>query len=156
MEPNLHIVDLDIRGGNLSKTCFSNQLSADSLSFFRIDEQVDGDRTVVRRVSTLLGGALYFESLGGQERRLRRGEDLDFEWTQGEIRTLELRNDSIHVTFHGTVKGMTLGTEEYRYSIMPTFLEWLQARHGLALLWATTIYFFGLIYTVIRWWRNIL
>jgi hypothetical protein len=155
LQPDENIVDLDIRFKNSSKNFFSNQLIADSLSFFRIDEHFDAERTIVRRVSTILSGTLYFESLGGQERRLRRGEEIDFELAQGEIRSLEFRNDNIGLTFHGSVEGMTLGTGEHRYSIMPTYLEWLKARHGLALLWATTLYFFGLILTIIRWWRNV-
>lgn len=155
LQPDQHMVDLDIQFKNSSKNAFSSQLSVDSLSFFRIDEHVDAAYTIVRRVSTILSGSLYFESLGGQERRLRRGEELDFEWVQGEIRTLEFRNDGIGFTFHGRVRGMTLGTDAHRYSIMPTYLEWLKARHGLTLLWATTLYIFGLLFTVIRWWRNV-
>jgi hypothetical protein len=36
---------------------------------------------------------------------------------------------------------------------MPTWLEWLRARHGLSLLWGTALYLFGLAVGVLRWWR---
>jgi hypothetical protein len=149
-----NIVDLDLSFQNLSKNTFSRQLIADSLSFFRIDEHSDPELTIVRRVSTILSGTLYFESLGGQERQIRPGEEIDFKLSQGEIRTLQLQDDHISFAFHGRVRGMTSGIEEHRYSIMPTFLEWLRARHGLTLLWGTTLYFFGLIFSVWRWWRS--
>ena len=35
---------------------------------------------------------------------------------------------------------------------MPTYLAWLKARHGLYLLWGTTLYLFGLIASLLRWW----
>jgi hypothetical protein len=154
LQPDTNIVDLDLRVKNSSKKTFSDQMIVDSLSFFRIDQYTDPEHTVVRRASTVLSGTLYFESLGGQERRLRPGEELDFELSQGEIRTLELQNDHIALAFHGRVQGMTSGEDEHRYSIMPTYLEWLKARHGLTLLWGSTLYLFGLILTVIKWWRS--
>lgn len=155
LKPDQNMVDVDIQFKNSSKNPFANQLIADSFSFFRIDEHFDEKHTIVRRVSTILSGSMYFESLGGKERRFRRGEEIDFELAQGEIRTLELRDGKIGFSFHGSVQGMTLGVDEHRYSIMPTYLEWLEARHGLTLLWATTLYIFGLIFTIVRWWRNV-
>jgi hypothetical protein len=148
------VVDLDISFLNSSKGKFSRQLVIDSLSFFRIDEHFDPEHSVVRRASTIFSGTMYFESLGGRERHIRPGEEIDFELSQGEVRTLELQDDRINFSFHGLVGGMTSGVEEHRYNIMPTYLEWLSASHGLTLLWGTTLYFFGLIFSVWRWWRT--
>lgn len=153
LQTGSNIVDLDLGFLHADKNTFSGQLMADSLSFFRIDEHVDPELFLMRRVSTILSGTVYFESLGGQERRLRPGEELDFDWSRGEIRTLTLQDDHIRFAFHGRVRGMTTGVEEHRYSIMPTYLEWLKARHGLSLLWGTTLYFFGLIFGAWRWWK---
>jgi hypothetical protein len=154
LQPDSDIVDMDIQVRNSAKKIFSDQMIVDSLSFFRIDEFVDPDHTLIRRASTILSGTLYFESLGGQERRLRPGEELDFEGSRGEIRTLELRDGHIGLAFHGRVRGMTSGVEDHRYNIMPTWLEWLKARHGLGLLWGTTLYVFGLIVGMMRWWKD--
>lgn len=146
-------ISLDINLLTGSKAAFSRKLLADSLSLFQVDEHVSGEHTIVRRISTIQSGTLYLESLGGKERRFRPGQELRFESSAGEIRTLELKEDHIAFAFHGHVQGMTTGGEETPFSLMPTYLEWLSARHGLSLLWGTTLYVFGIIFSVIRWWR---
>jgi hypothetical protein len=147
-------IDLDINLLKGAKNTFSRQLLADSLSFFHVDEHVNAEQTIVRRISTVLSGMLYFESLGGKEYRLRPGQELRFQFSDGEIRTLELKDDRIAFEFHGQVKGMTTGSDKSQIGLMPTYLEWLSARHGLSLLWGTTLYIFGLILSVVRWWKT--
>jgi hypothetical protein len=128
------------------------QLQVGDLSVLRIDQFLSLDRTLVTRLSTILSGTLFFESLNGEERRLRGGELLQFEHSNGELRTVELAAHQIGWKFHGRVRGMTTGTGEGRRSLMPTCLEWLRARHGLTLLWATSAYVFALIAGALRWW----
>ena len=132
---------------------FSRQIIIDSLALFRLDQYLDLQQTIVRRISTVISGTLYFQSLGGKERPVRASEMISFKKVKGEIRTLELKGDQIALSFHGRVSGMTTGGEENSISLMPTYLEWLKARHGLSLLWGTTLYVFGLILGVLRWWR---
>ena len=132
---------------------FSIQIPADSLSLFNVDEHTGSDNTIVRHLSTILSGTLYFESLGGKEKKLRPGQEIRFESSKGIIRTLDLKDDHIAFAFHGSVKGMTTGGDNNSVSLMPTYLEWLSARHGLSLLWGTTLYLFGIILGVMRWWR---
>jgi len=143
---------LDLTFSGMPQSPFSPQLQVQDLSFARIDQFLGPDRTLLKRLSTILSGTLYFESLNGQERRLRPGEELRFERSNGEIRTLELADNHISLKFHGRVSGMTTGAGEGQRSLMPTYLEWLWARHGLSLLWATSLYFFGLIAGALRWW----
>ncbi len=145
-------VDLDLTLLDPAQSMFSSQLSANDLSFFQIDEFRDLNKTIVRRVSTILSGTLYLAALNDQERKLRPGEMFHLEHAQGEFRTLRLQNDQIDVKFHGRVRGMSIGTGKNRRSLMPTWLEWLRARHGLSLLWGTALYLFGLIVGVLRWW----
>jgi len=147
-------INLDINLLQGTKSTFSRQLLADSLSLFHVDEHVDLEHTIVRRISTVLSGTLYFESLGGKEYRLRPGQEIRFETSEGEIRTLELKDDHIALAFQGRVQGMTTGSDTSRISLMPTYLEWLSARHGLSLLWGSTLYIFGIIFSVIRWWKT--
>jgi hypothetical protein len=128
------------------------QIRVGDISVLRIDQFLDPDRTIVTRLSTILSGTLFFESLNGEERRLRGGEDLEFEHSHGELRTLELAAHQIVWKFHGRVRGMTTGIGEGRRSLMPTCLDWLRARHGLSLLWATSVYIFALIAGALRWW----
>jgi hypothetical protein len=137
---------------NVGREGLSPGLFVGNLSLLRIDQLQDAERTLVRRVSTILSGTLYLESLNGLVRPLRPAEAIQFDRSYGEIRTLGFHDGHLVVNFHGRVHGMTTGTGESRRSLMPTYLEWLQARHGLSLLWGTTLYLFALIVGVIRWW----
>jgi hypothetical protein len=85
---------------------------------------------------------------------LREGEDLRFNLSDGQIRTLKLDKNQLILKFHGHVGGMTTGWEKIRVNLMPTWLAWLRARHGLGLLWGTTLFLFGLINRIIRWWKG--
>lgn len=146
-------MDIDFIPEPAVKRKFSRQLLVDSLSLFSIDEQVDIEKTIVKRLSTILSGTLYFEALGGKKQVLRSGQELRFDYSAGEIRTITLEDGSIHLAFHGNVRGMSTGSSNNRISLMPTYLEWLSARHGLSLLWGTTLYLFGLLYGVWKWWK---
>jgi hypothetical protein len=146
-------VDLELTFAGGAATPFARQIAASNLSLHRVDEFIDPHGTLVRQVSTVLSGTLYRQSLNGEERRLRPAEWLRFSSSRGEIRTLELRGGEIALTFHGWVRGMTTGSVENPQSLMPTWLEWLRARHGLSLLWGTALYLFGLAVGVLRWWR---
>jgi hypothetical protein len=147
-------VDLNLTFLKEAKKTFSRHLIIDSLALFSLDHYQDLHQTILRHVSTISSGILYFQSLGGKEHRLRAAEAISFKITKGAIRSLELKGDQIAFSFHGRVSRMTTGGEENRISLMPTYLEWLKARHGLSLLWGTTLYFFGLIVSIVRWWRT--
>jgi hypothetical protein len=51
------------------------------------------------------------------------------------------------------VTAVTAGWGENRRSLMPTWLEWLRARHGLSLLWGSTVYIVGLLMGALRWFK---
>jgi hypothetical protein len=152
LQTGSYATDIDLTLQDNFPGTFSKQLLVKTLSLFRIDEFTDLDRTVVRRTSAILSGNLYMESLYGEKHMLRVGESLQFEIVRGEIRTLNLHDDRIALKFHGHVRRMSTGTGESHRSLMPTYLEWLQARHGLSLLWGTTLYLFALAGGVMRWW----
>jgi hypothetical protein len=145
-------VDFALAFPSTPVTPFSPQLSVHGLSLSRIDQFIDADQSLVRRISTILSGTLLLESLNGEERKLRPGEELRFEESHGEIRQLRLEDNQIGVRYHGRVRGMTTGSGEGHRSLMPTYLEWMRARHGVSLLWGTTLYLFGLIAGALRWW----
>ncbi len=146
------VVEMNLTLPEASSTGFTPLLQLEDLSLFRIDEYTGAEGTVVRRVSAIQSGTIYFESLDGQARRLRPGQALHFDLVQGEIRTLQLDEDHITLHVRGRVRGMSTGAEENLRSLMPTYLDWLQARHGITLLWGTALYLFGLIAGVLRWW----
>lgn len=111
-------------------------------------------RYSIRRVSTVLSGMLYLAELDNQEYMLRTGEELQFKESYGLIRILSLEEDQLSLQFHGRVRGLTTGWEDSRKNLMPNYLEWLSARHSLALLWSTTISLFLLFLGILRWWRK--
>jgi len=152
MQAGADEVDLDLTLPETARGALSSQLSASDLSLFHVDEFQNSDQTLVRQLSTVLAGTIYFSALNDQQRQLRPGETIGFEKSAGEFRTIRMQDDHIDVKFHGRVRGLTIGTGENRRSLMPTWLDWLRARHGLSLLWGSAIYLFGLIVGVLRWW----
>ena len=144
--------DIDFLLPSVPASPFVPELRVQNLYLSRIDEFTEGSQTIVRRISTILSGKLYFESLGGSARSIRAGEALRFENSSGEFRELRLKDGQVELQFHGRVRGMTTGVDEDQRSIMPTCLDWLRARHGLILLWGSTLYLFGLIASAMRWW----
>jgi hypothetical protein len=130
------------------------QMPVSTLAFWRVDEPDDRRLATVRSVSTILGGTVYLEELEGVKRPLRAGEILRFERVEGEVRALRLRDDRLSLGFHGRVRGMSTAAEPRVRSLMPTWLEWLRAQHGLSLLWGTTFYLAGLAVAALRWFKG--
>lgn len=145
-------LDLDLEFAKLPADIFVPQLAVRELALARIEQFVDAERTLLRRLSTIVSGSLYFESLDGRERKLRAGEAIGLAEAIGELRTVRLGEANVALAFHGSVGDIRGGTEAAARSLMPTVLEWLQARHGLSLLWGTSLYLFGLLAAVLRWW----
>jgi hypothetical protein len=145
-------VDLTLAFASTPQKPIAPQLPVRSLSFSRVDQFLGSGRSLVRRVSTVLSGTLFLESLDGKKLLMRPGEDLEFAESAGEIRELSLESNQIDVRYRGRVRGMTLGSGEGRHSLMPTYLEWMRARHGLSLFWGATLYLSGLIAGLLRWW----
>ena len=149
--PGLLDLDLAVPSGDLR---LAEQLRVSNLSFSRIDvdELATDDRTLVRSFSTIVSGSLYFDALNGLAYPVRPGEALRFESSAGLLRTVQLNEEHIAVKFRGQVRGLETGWGDVRRSLMPTWLEWLKSRHAVSLFWATALYIFGLIASVMRWW----
>jgi hypothetical protein len=151
LRPAQGIVDLDLSFLDVTRPGVTPQVPVRRLAFSRVNEFADRGVSVVRRLSTIVSGTVYMESLNGDKRQLRAGEALRFAEANGEIRMVRLEGDHVSLSFHGWVRGMQTGSEDTPRSLMPTWLEWLRARHGLTLLWGTTVYVFGLATAVVRW-----
>ena len=130
------------------------QVDVRDLRLHRVEDLQDAARPVARPVSTIQSGSLYFEALGGTERKLRTGELLRFGAASGTFLTLDLRPGEIAATFQGDVREMRTGSGEDPASLMPTLLEWLRKRQALSLLWGTALYLSGIGLTLRRWWRK--
>jgi TIR domain len=144
-------VDLDVTLPEPLRNLLPAPLSVNRVSLFRIDERVEAQRTVVQEVSTVLSGTLRLESLGGQELSLHSGEEIQFEQSQGEIRTLQLNEGNLALQFHGWIKGMKTCSGGICKSLMPTYFEWLRAQYRFLLLAAAVAYFLLLIVGGMRW-----
>ena len=151
LQSGLDEVNLDLNFLPGSKNIFSVPILADSLSLLRIDQHFDDKYSVVRIASTILSGTIYFSSSDRQELRLLPGQQVTFNWSEGDIKKLELKGDHISFVFHGRVIGMTTGEKDNRINLMPTYLEWLRARLGLTILWGIIIVLFALILLASRW-----
>ena len=143
---------LDLQATNRKSLGLAPQILVDDLSFQRIDEPAAPGQPV-RRISTLQGGTLYWEALNGEERSLRPSEQIAFNAVQGEIVAVDLKDTDMALRFHGEVGAVTAGWGKNRRSLMPTWLEWLRARHGLSLLWGSTVYIVGLLMGALRWFK---
>ena len=143
--------DLDLRLAGSGKRVFAVPLRADRASFVQVEQAGDETRSIVRRTSTILSGSLYFESLNGEERKLRPGELLELSGARGDITELRVEQDHLVLRYQGRVEGVSIGAGETRRSIMPTWLDWLRARRGAWLLWGTAVYLFGLVMGFLRW-----
>jgi hypothetical protein len=147
------VVDLDLLFRDVDQSGIIPQIPVRNLMFARVVDH-SADVSVTRRLSTINRGTLYFESLNGTERALRTGEALRFREAHGEIRALKLGNDQLVLNFQGRVRGMVTGSLDHPQDLMPTWLEWLKAQHGLSLLWGSTFYLFGLALTIGRWLKG--
>jgi hypothetical protein len=145
-------MDIDLELPGSSKGPFTEQIRVTALSFHRFEQYHASDRTLIRHASTIQSGTLHLEGVGGTRHPLRAGEGIRFERVHGVIRMLELEGQQAHVQFRGHVRGMQTGWGESERSLMPSYLEWLEARHGLYLLWGSTLYIFGLVAGLMRWW----
>jgi hypothetical protein len=154
LQPAEHEVDLDITLPEPLPNLLPAPLAVSRVAIFRVDERIEAQRTVVREVSTVLSGTVGFESLGGQVLTLRSGEEIRFEQSQGEFRTLQLREDNLALQFHGRIRGMTTCTGGVCKSVMPTQLEWLWAQHRVPLITTASAYVCALLFGGLRWWKR--
>jgi len=146
------VLELDLPEN--SELAIEPQLPVSMLSFATVHELV-GAESSARQVSTIRSGTVFIQSLNGQKYDLRAGERLRFSDSKGEMQKTALRPNAITVQYEGKVWGMSAGSHEYPTSLMPSLLEWLRARHGLSLLWGSTLYVTGMLMVVLRWFRMV-
>lgn len=145
-------LDLDI---TLSPGAFApttRQLDAEALRLYQVEEKLVSAQPEARPMSTIESGFIYFESIAGDERKLRTGELIRFDESRGTIQTLQLGAETIAFRFQGDVRGMRAGYGERPRTLMPTLLDSLRAREGAKLLWGTALYLFGTVMALRRWW----
>jgi hypothetical protein len=144
-------MDFDLTFSGDVERSFSAHFPITDLSMWHVEESHDLAGTLVDRVSTILSGSLFLSALEDREYKLRSGQPLEFTQPSGILRKLSLADGKISLRFEGAVHGIRTGAGEGFRSLMPTYLEWARARHGVTLLWGSAIYIFGLAMAVLRW-----
>jgi hypothetical protein len=153
---SLHPADsaltLDFVANDTTPQPFPYPLKVRSLEFKPADAFVKsaGD---VSDISTILGGSIHLEELDGS-RSIRMGESLTMEWSEGELRDLRLSGNQIALRFHGRVRALAVGSQEFSRSLMPSRLDQLLARHRVLFLWGTGAYLIVLLIAGARLWKR--
>ena len=78
LEPGSGVVDLDLTFVDLAGAAMTPQVPIEKLALRRVDEFGDRGLSIVRTISTIVSGTLFFESLNGLPRPVRSGEALRF------------------------------------------------------------------------------
>ncbi|HEY0763012.1 MAG TPA: hypothetical protein VGD61_11645 [Pyrinomonadaceae bacterium] len=143
--------DLDLTFRSTKPTILPPLLISD-LSLLRLDPLTNELGSVRHESSTILSGKLVFNSLNGRELNLDGGDSIRFDTSTGVIRTLRLLDGHVDLQFTGNVSGLRVSHGQESTTLMPTWLEWLRARHQLSLFWGTSVYVLGILFGAIRWW----
>ena len=154
MQPATNQLTFDLTLPEKARPVFASHLPAEDLKFTKVEEFIDTQNTYIREISTIVSGTLYLAELNNREYPLRNGEGLQFDEPSGPIRILTLKDNQIALQFHGDVRGMTLGWDGNRKSLMPRLLEWIYTQHSLTLLWGAIFSVFGFALTLFQWWRK--
>jgi hypothetical protein len=140
---------------------FARQIEFENLRLYTL-ERIQIDSAPIDRLrSALLSGTLYLDALNAKAVALRPFEDLVFGFSKGYIRALsfptdlKMTGDGLHLQAHAVVQKMNLGSGANERSLMPSWLEVLSAKTGIALFWASVTYFLGIIYAALRWFEVI-
>jgi hypothetical protein len=110
--------------------------------------------------SVIESGAMYFEGLNDRRREIRPGELLRLdagpdayapaiEFSHRLTTEVNGPDNLYSVRFHGTVTALKTGEQEK--SLLPTWLEWLQAQQSAVLFWGAVAYVTGLAFAFRRW-----
>jgi hypothetical protein len=140
-------------GDTLPSNAFSEGLDVDSLSFTYQDQLADQELNASRLESGVVTAEVSYASLLNKTEKLGRGDYLWLRRAEGPVR-VELVGGKLRIAFYGTVEGMETGEYSNRRSLMPTLVEWLQAQHGVWLLWGVGTYLVSLLSALILWWRK--
>ncbi len=125
-----------------------------SLSLQEIEDVVTNGVRTPRKISTVLKGEIFNESMNGRRYPLRKGEWLLVDGVVGEIRSMQMTADGIRLDFHGKVSSISVGSSHNQRDLMPNWLEWFGERHSVKMLWGAFIWLLGTLFGVIKWWRR--
>jgi hypothetical protein len=155
LTPDENGADLDLTLINPPSNLLPIPLPVSHISLSRIDERVTTGRSEVVEVSTIVSGEIRVGQVTERAvtlyptRLLRLGE------VSGEIKTIGLAGDGIHVRFEGTVRRIQNCLGNVCESMMPTWLGSLLVRQRLLLFFVAVVYIMTVLVVLMRVWRKV-
>lgn len=143
-------IDLDIALSDKFDEELSRSIQIRELSFTKVENAMD-PQSPPRAISSIESGTVSVLPGRGSTRTLGLGDEIRFESSRGDIRSVRLRKHNLEVNFRGYVGGLSTGQKDNPVTLMPTWFEWLRARHAAFLLAGTTLYLIGLAIAMRAW-----
>lgn len=132
-EPEFVDLDFGVEANSEQELCRSIQIR--DLSFAKIENTMNPQNSP-REISSILRGAV---SAARPPRTLASGDWIRLASAHGEIRSLGLLKDRLAVEFRGYASGLSTGSHDSPEDLMPTWFEWLRARHSNVLAAGTLL-----------------
>lgn len=129
-----------------------SEIQINDLSLVSMSPTGEDSRAVGQQLSTILSGRVILNALNGKESTLREGDRLQLKNASGFLRVSRSKNDQFDVRFSGNASDLAIHHGATSSILMPTWLESLQASPHFSLLWGTSMYVFGLLLGIMRWW----
>jgi hypothetical protein len=131
-----------------------SEIQINDFSLVSMSPPGEDSHAVGQQLSTILSGRVILNALNGKESTLREGDRLQLKNASGVLRVSRSKNDQFDVKFTGNVSDLAIHHGSTSSTLMPTWLEWLQASPHFSLLWGTSMYLFGLLVGIMRWWSK--
>ncbi len=144
-------LDVEIKVADPPNNLLPSPLFGKNIGLFRVEERRGDESTAVRRVSTILNGKFY---LNGKSHQLASEEYLQFEHSEGSLKTIRLNQDNLEVEFHGQVQGMKSCQETKCTSLMPTYWEWSILNYSTVIMVGGIIYLSLVLQGGMRLWKR--
>jgi hypothetical protein len=125
LEPGRSSVELSLSFSGYPVHLTPAPVSVKDLAFYRVEERVIGQQTIVRKIPTILRGKLRIAESTQSDLTLSKGATIDFAEAYGEIEAIRFLEDRIELDFRGKVRGLKLCFEGDCSNLMPTRLEWM-------------------------------
>jgi len=91
------------------------------------------------------------EDVGGRETPILNGDTLRITGFRGIVRGLSLDGDILSLDIVGRARSIDIRSVDLWRPLAPTWLEYLNTHHQLALTWGAAIYTFTLLLGLFRW-----
>ena len=134
---------------------FARQIEFEQLRLQTVQRDQTGPTPRDSRKSALVSGSLYLDALSAKPVTLRPFEDLTFERSKGYFRMISAAgaekplDEAFRLQVHAAVEGMKADQR----SLMPTWLEVIEASAGLRLFWSSVTGAIGIVMLVLRYFK---